>query len=77
MIEKFKTLAIEVLSEKDPKFELPKEERLMANVTGNVPRGKYTALTEQTVLTSSSFILIEDVYNKYTKKSMHSLIREG
>ena len=47
------------------------------DVTGNVPRGKYTALTEQTVLTSSSFILIEDVYNKYTKKSMHSLIREG
>ena len=37
MMEKFKTLAIDVLLEKDPKFELPKEERLMANITGHVP----------------------------------------
>lgn len=37
LIERFTKVSIEVLSEKDPKFELPKENRLMANVTGNVP----------------------------------------
>ena len=41
MLEHFSNIAIEVLTEKNPKFDLPKEQRLFANLEGQVLKYSY------------------------------------
>lgn len=53
-IERFESLAIEILADDDPRFSLPEKERLYANIHGHVP--KYSETVKQHVAETLAFL---------------------
>jgi len=53
-IERFESLAIEILADDDPRFHLPEKERLYANIHGHIP--KYSATLKQHVAETLAFL---------------------
>ena len=53
-IKRFERLAIEILADDDPRFQLPEKERLYANIHGHVP--KFSATLKQHVAETLAFL---------------------
>ena len=53
-IERFENLAIEILADDDPRFQLPEEERFYANIHGHTP--KYSGTLKQHVSETLAFL---------------------
>lgn len=53
-IERFQSLAIEILADDDPRFQLPEKERFFANIHGHIP--KYSSTLKQHVAETLAFL---------------------
>jgi len=53
-IERFERFAIDILADDDPRFQLPEEERLYANIRGHTPR--YSTTLKQHVAETLAFL---------------------